>query len=115
MRPKALGKDEIRHARRLRKGCPATRPAPGDRDGSVGFPYKLVRHDGSVERLVDLSRDPGERTNLAERDPERVRALLARLAGESGPVAEPPVPEVGEVPPAWRDALRALGYVHGEE
>jgi arylsulfatase A-like enzyme len=43
--------------------------------------WKLIEQyeDGSAE-LYDLAADPGERTNLAEREPKRVRALRGLLA-----------------------------------
>jgi arylsulfatase A-like enzyme len=61
--------------------------------------WKLIRveePDGRVRPpiLVDLSRDPGEVENRAEAEPERVRALEARLAAW----------EAGLIPPRWLTA-----------
>lgn len=68
---------------------------------------KLI--DVPIVELYDLEADPGEQTNLAAREPGRLRALAARLSqfGATGPgdrVAENP--EVVA-------RLRALGYVSG--
>lgn len=73
------------------------------------------RDAGDVE-LYDLAADPGELTDLAAREPARVRELGARLdawlvargVAPDGTVAAEPAPAVS---PADRERLRALGYV----
>ncbi len=52
------------------------RPAGAVREGE----YKLVTHydDDSVE-LYNLARDPGETTNLADKEPKRAQAMLQQL------------------------------------
>jgi len=75
---------------------------------------RFHREAGAVE-LYDLTRDPGERTNLAQVEPAQLADLQARLEVwmaahgiQAAPApAQPPVPEVS---PANRDRLRALGY-----
>jgi arylsulfatase A-like enzyme len=42
--------------------------------------WKLIRVEGNPDILVNLARDPGETTNLADREPARVAALAAHLA-----------------------------------
>jgi uncharacterized sulfatase len=48
--------------------------------------------------LVDLENDPGERTNLADREPERVAALKRALASHNAEQAEPAWPSRVEMP-----------------
>jgi arylsulfatase len=76
-------------------------------------PWKLLWNSKGRHGLYDLGRDPGERSNLAARDPARVArmsALLDRyLASLPRPGAAGPPRELDA---ATRDALKALGYVH---
>jgi len=65
--------------------------------------------DLPVPELYDLAQDPGERTNLVSRAPERQRALAARLGAFNAPLPGTPGAEDPEV--ARR--LQALGYVAG--
>ncbi len=44
--------------------------------------YKLIVHEGYASRLFNLSNDPGELTDLIEREPETAAELLAILDGE---------------------------------
>ena len=71
--------------------------------------YTLIR--APRRELYDLERDPGERDNLAEREPERAaameRALDGMLAQVSGPQAA--APQAVDAETAAR--LRALGYL----
>lgn len=65
-----------------------------------------------VPELYDLGADPAERVNLAAREPERVRQLVAALKSLER------VPGVEAHAPANRETvekLRALGYVSGQE
>jgi arylsulfatase A-like enzyme/cytochrome c-type biogenesis protein CcmH/NrfG len=65
--------------------------------------------DVPVAERYDLSGDPGERSNLAGRSPERDRALAASLRAYNAPA---PGDRVAEAPDAAA-RLRALGYVSG--
>ena len=42
-------------------------------------PWKLIAQPGKPPELYDLANDPGENTNLASREPERVATMRARL------------------------------------
>ena len=109
-----------------------TRPAPRllvsvDRSGeSWVFAVRSASHkliyDGSAGRaeLYDLTRDPGERTNLLEGPPEEVpaaayqelRTELGELAAAHG-AAE--VPEAPVLSAEGVEALRTLGYLEGPD
>jgi arylsulfatase A-like enzyme len=75
--------------------------------------WKLIRiptPSGSVYELYDLTSDPGETTNLADRRTDIMKRLLApleewRLASESGSIAETEIDE------ETLEGLRSLGYV----
>jgi len=79
--------------------------------------HKLVVEERADRRarLFDLGADPREAHDLAAREPERVRELLARLdlwrgaTRAAAPGAPPPVP----LDPRTRRRLEALGYVGG--
>jgi arylsulfatase A-like enzyme len=74
---------------------------------------KLVWNGRGRHQLFDLRTDPGETTNLAGRDPERVRKLGSLLARYRD--ALPPPGRVGAVRPLDAEtlrALRSLGYVN---
>ena len=76
--------------------------------GVVGAGFKYI--DLPVPELYDLSRDPGERLNLAAAFPARVRELQSVLQDfqtQSGGPQAAAVRENADV----RDRLRALGYV----
>ncbi len=80
-----------------------------ERRALVRWPWKLVETDGGASRLFDLERDPGERSDLAEAEPERVRALAAeldRLRAGARPDAAAP-----EIDDGTRRDLSALGYL----
>ncbi|MCM2254406.1 MAG: sulfatase-like hydrolase/transferase [Vicinamibacteria bacterium] len=68
---------------------------------------KLIQEypSGRVE-LYDLVADPGERVDLARRKPEVVRELLALLGPRKASTRT-----VAPLDLAWRERLRALGYV----
>jgi arylsulfatase A-like enzyme/Flp pilus assembly protein TadD len=75
--------------------------------------YGLVRRgvkyiDLPIPELYDLDRDPGERHNLAESQPERVRELRGAL---SSFIAKNPRAERRVEDRDARDRLRSLGYI----
>jgi arylsulfatase A-like enzyme len=47
----------------------------------VRWPWKVVMTAGATPRLFDLAQDPGEKIDRADREPERIKALMAELAG----------------------------------
>jgi iduronate 2-sulfatase len=81
-------------------------------DGKVAWregPWKIVV-DESLEKpeLYDLSADMAETTNLAAREPERLSAMLQRLAAYQAEVeAEGPTWPVGARPERKRKAAKA--------
>lgn len=89
----------------------------GTQIGVMRGGWKLVESTASGRRrLYRLDRDPGERSDLAKQEPERVAALAAELArhraeNEAGRVAGERV----EVPDEVHEALEALGYVREDE
>lgn len=70
----------------LIRGAGTARPRPmafesGRQLAIMDLRYKLYSGDGGATfELYDLETDPGERTNLAGRQPDRVRAMAAVLA-----------------------------------
>jgi choline-sulfatase len=74
--------------------------------------YKLLWNSRGRHRLHDLEADPREQVNLAPREPERVREMLARLeqtvASLPRPAAASGAPVV--VDEQTRRALERLGY-----
>lgn len=78
------------------------------------FKY-IVSHEGR-EELYNLRTDPGEREDLAEREPERTRALRERLASVVGN-SSAPAPRASDLrrDPEMDAFLEALGYVRGED
>jgi len=72
--------------------------------------YKFIA--APRRELYDLQTDPGERTNLADANPQRVAALeraLGEIAAKSAAAARPQAPQ--PVDPDVEERLRALGYV----
>jgi arylsulfatase A-like enzyme len=59
--------------------------------------------------LYDLTTDPGERRNLAQRHPEKVAELRERIRRRFGDASRRAVPQ--EVPEDLKQELRALGYL----
>jgi len=84
----------------------------GVRRRAMRLGHWTLHHDSAAESpaLYDLSRDPGEQTDLAARRPERVRELAARLERflAGGDPSEPPLPPVTD---EEARQLRALGYL----
>ena len=100
-------------------------PLPLPQARAVWFgPYKLIVNHRQQVELYDLSRDPGERQNLAPTHPVAVRTgeilLLEAIAVpakdrrlssmETGRLGETPAP--APLSPALRRRLRALGYIN---
>ena len=67
---------------------------------------------GALE-LYDLERDPAERENLAEREPEIVKELLRTLEARAARVGARPLAPAPPPPPdpEQRRLLRSLGYL----
>jgi len=70
----------------------------------------IVGPEEGTRELFNLARDPRERENLIEAEPERASELAARLdrrlAGSARPLVAPDA-----ISPEERERLRALGYV----
>jgi arylsulfatase A-like enzyme len=63
--------------------------------------WKLVRTSGEVE-LFDLSRDPGEKRNLARSQPDRLDQMQSRLLAWQQQAARPLGPYPQTLPPGFR-------------
>jgi len=68
----------------------------------------IVDHVAKTRELYDVERDPGEREDVAAREPEVV-ARLEALLGE--PESAAPPQSLPELTPDQLEALRKLGYV----
>jgi arylsulfatase A-like enzyme len=82
-----------------------------DRQTLVDWPWKLIAFFGNdPPRLYDLESDPAEQLDLAEREPERTAAMLARLRelmpGKGVSARGPAV----ELDAELQQELEALGY-----
>jgi arylsulfatase A-like enzyme len=96
----------------------STRFRGADQAALLAPPFKLIvdRRRGRAQ-LFDLVADPGERTDLAAAQPERVRALADLLrqriadAERAATAAPEPAKPAPALDPATVEALRALGYV----
>src|SRR4029453_15259727 len=86
----------------------------GLRSGAIALRtdrWKLIRTPAPAQpELYDLTRDPGERTNLAASAPET--ALLGAQLDRWAAQARPPV-HVAARNPGLRERLRELGHVGG--
>jgi arylsulfatase A-like enzyme len=83
-----------------------------DRRVLVAWPWKLIAgSDDAPPRLFDLASDPGEQTDLAAREPERTREMLARLARLLPAGAGPALGHEVELDAGARRELEALGYL----
>ena len=51
--------------------------------------WKLIRSEGNPDLLFNLRTDPGEKNDLAKRQPARVKALKAKLEAWEAEMAEP--------------------------
>ncbi len=63
-----------------------------------GWKLQVNERPPGTTWLFDLANDPGERTNLAEREPARVASLKRALAAHNAEQAEPAWPSRVEVP-----------------
>ncbi|NOY27277.1 MAG: sulfatase [Oligoflexia bacterium] len=81
--------------------------------------YKLVEHSTDGNVVFDLSKDPGETTNILERDPYAADSLVAELDDWQRKLGLPdldaPIDAVKKMPEDLSneeiEALRALGYM----
>jgi arylsulfatase A-like enzyme len=88
-----------------------TRYGP-DRAAVVRWPYKaVVDLDSGAQQLFDLESDPGERVNLAAKDPATMTALAAALAERTAARRQQPAPEAVTLDSATRERLQQLGYL----
>jgi arylsulfatase A-like enzyme len=87
----------------------------GVSDAVIDDGFKLVREPARPDALFDLIHDPEEIENVAEAEPARLESLRSKLADRRAawPVAEPG--SAPEIAPEQLEALRALGYLAGEE
>lgn len=113
MRGGSLELEAFSHAASARRGTVPDRHTIRTRD------WRLVL-DGERQSiaLYDLRSDPGERTDLAAREPEVVRRLLERLERQRRIDAKlnerlGPAGERGPVDPRLMNELEALGYIGG--
>jgi len=82
------------------------------RTSVISYPWKWIRTGDDVVELYDLAADPGEKTNLAERNAD----IVSRLSREydsfaSGMPAFAPESTRTSLDPETIERLRALGYV----
>jgi arylsulfatase A-like enzyme len=88
-----------------------TRYGP-DRAAVVRWPYKaVVDLDSGAQQLFDLENDPGERVNLAAKDPATMAALAAAIADRTAARHKQPAPEAVTLDSATRERLQQLGYL----
>ncbi len=73
--------------------------------------YKYI--SASRAELYDLTKDPGERTNLLPAHRKEARSLKAQLDGLMSRYAPKPQPSPLEISAQTRDALGSLGYTAG--
>ena len=75
--------------------------------------FKLISGAGGRRMLFDLVRDPGERRNLVDRQPELAASLAAELDAwrQARPQLEGSATATTDLDPATEDRLRALGYL----
>lgn len=72
--------------------------------------WKLIEDQDGYTELYDLAADPGELSNLAEQEPERVAAMLESMGPWTSYRAENRGPGESLSPEAL-ERLRALGYI----
>jgi arylsulfatase A-like enzyme len=81
----------------------------GEQHGVRRGHWKLIDRSQGDDALYDLARDPGERDNRIDAEPERAAALRRLLDEWRSGHAEPSAPPA--LDPEERRALEALGYV----
>jgi arylsulfatase A-like enzyme len=85
--------------------------------GLIEGRHKLIAIESNYEgaerelRLYDLHTDPGERQNLASRQPEIAQSMLTRLMAHARQEQQRAAPPAAAVDELDREHLRALGYV----
>ncbi len=78
---------------------------------ALRMPFKLIVRSGGGPRLLDLSREPGKRADLADQRPDETAELSAALAGfQSAARLEGEQVEV-EIDRETLESLKSLGYV----
>jgi arylsulfatase A-like enzyme len=114
-KPARLPSGEPVFAESLGRGGEPVRAVWMERAGRL---YKYLRRDGReglVERLFDLSSDPGETRNLSGRRPallEEMRALGEARSAASGEIRESlGAGEAVDMDEETREILRSLGYL----
>ncbi len=94
-----------------RKACAPDDPVFGNQASLLRYPLKLVWHEHHASRLYDVSWDPGQRSDMAELQPEAraelERELRTRLEASRTFEARDDDPPVS---PEARERLRSLGY-----
>lgn len=88
----------------------------GDWRAAIDGNWKYLESGKGDRLLFDLATDPGERSNAAEREPERAARLRSALDGWITSLPEP-AQSAGtptEVDADTRRALESLGYLEGE-
>ena len=78
----------------------------GQDEAYYRYPWKLVRIDGAPEALYNVEQDPSEKTDLAERYPERVKTLSAALTA---------FPRGPSVQVSMKDAILDPDFFGGKE
>jgi arylsulfatase A-like enzyme len=81
----------------------------GEQHAVIQGSWKLIDHSQGDDELYDLARDPEERDNRIDAEPERAAALRRLLDDWRSGHAEPR--ETPALDPEERRALEALGYV----
>ena len=79
--------------------------------------HKLIWGEDGRHELYDLKKDPWERVNLIESDPERAKRMLGQL-GKLAEVLDAPLPESdGNYQPSAEHIrmLQGLGYAGGDD
>ncbi len=78
---------------------------------ALRMPFKLIVRPGAEPRLLDLSREPGKRADLADQRPNEAAELSAALAGaQSAARLDGEQVEV-EIDRETLESLKSLGYV----
>ena len=76
-------------------------------------PFNLVRNNGGAQALYHLDEDPGESSNLVQRELTRAEAMRERLdtflSGLPAPAAPGPDATIDE---ETRELLESLGYTN---
>ncbi len=81
------------------------------RRGLYDWPYKLIHSSDGEHELFDLSKDPDERVDLSERQPDRVREMVRQVEAETGRNADRAGAPETSLTEAEIERMRALGYV----